>query len=302
MTNLRGRILQRQSKPEEVIRNYRSVIRLARHSGNRLEEARACSNLGYSLISHNLWWRSEILACHALDIFDQLEYKHGQAHTYNHLGLLFIHTGEWEKSVSYLESACDIWRSISDEHGLIYGLENLGFLYNRMDRPEAAIRCLDSALKLIQKSGELSELPTIYLNLAVSWKLLKKYDLSEEYATKAEELYKDQGNFAGIYNVWETLGLIELEQGYWQEGIKFFNNATTGFRRIMNKEGEMRISAYKLNYYLYSNQQQNAQKEMMILQRIGKRSPELAKNFVYVSAISNFNEFNGDHLDLGQQR
>ena len=37
-TNLRGRILQRLSRPDELIQNYRRVIRLARRAGNEIEE------------------------------------------------------------------------------------------------------------------------------------------------------------------------------------------------------------------------------------------------------------------------
>ena len=44
----------------------------------------------------------------------------------------------------------------------------------------------------------------------------------------------------------KTLGLIELANKVIGKtgNQSFLNNATTGFRRIMNKEGEMRISAY----------------------------------------------------------
>jgi DNA-binding SARP family transcriptional activator/tetratricopeptide (TPR) repeat protein len=64
MMNLRGRILQHLSRPDELIQNYRRVIRLARKAGNEIEEGRACSNLGFNLIDRGNYWRAEVLSQH----------------------------------------------------------------------------------------------------------------------------------------------------------------------------------------------------------------------------------------------
>ncbi|MBV7338385.1 hypothetical protein KFU94_61195, partial [Chloroflexi bacterium TSY] len=50
LTALLGRLCQRESRPKDVVYYYRRVIRMAQRSGNRFEEARACSNLGYAYI------------------------------------------------------------------------------------------------------------------------------------------------------------------------------------------------------------------------------------------------------------
>ncbi|MEZ4677803.1 MAG: hypothetical protein R2932_26660 [Caldilineaceae bacterium] len=68
LTALLARLSQRQSRGPDVVRFYARVMRLAKQVGNRYEEARACSNLGYYYIDGGHWWRSEVLCCHALAI------------------------------------------------------------------------------------------------------------------------------------------------------------------------------------------------------------------------------------------
>ncbi|MEM7348719.1 MAG: tetratricopeptide repeat protein, partial [Chloroflexota bacterium] len=73
MMALLARLMQRQSRFQEAIPYYRRVIRLARRTGNRFEAARACSNLGFLYVDTvSRWWRSEILCCYALAVFEEL--------------------------------------------------------------------------------------------------------------------------------------------------------------------------------------------------------------------------------------
>ena len=95
LTALLARLYQRQSDPKQTIYHYRRVIQLARQTGNRFEEARACSNLGFLFIDEGRWWRSEVLSQYALGIFEELESDHGRAHTHNHLGVLYMRLNYW---------------------------------------------------------------------------------------------------------------------------------------------------------------------------------------------------------------
>lgn len=79
-----------------------------------------------SLLSRNN--DGALLSLHALALFEELESKHGRAHTHNHLGLLYTRRGLWKKAEEHLKRACDLWRDTGDIHSLIYGLENLGAL------------------------------------------------------------------------------------------------------------------------------------------------------------------------------
>jgi tetratricopeptide (TPR) repeat protein len=133
---LLARLRQRQSRFREAVSLYRRVIRLARSTGNRFEEARVCSNLGF-LYTEGIgrWQRAEVLCCHALAIFEKLGSEHGQAHTENNLGLLYTRQRAWRQAEQHLQRACALWQAMDDHHSLIYGFENLVLLYLKMERP-----------------------------------------------------------------------------------------------------------------------------------------------------------------------
>ncbi|MEZ4656953.1 MAG: hypothetical protein R2911_05225 [Caldilineaceae bacterium] len=122
LTAFLARVCQRMSRYDEVVRYYRRVIRLAKVTGNRFEEARACSNLGYYYIDGGRWWRSEVLSCHALAIFEELGSDHGRAHTHNHLGLLYMRRHRNEEARTNLEAARHIWQVNEDTHSLLHAI------------------------------------------------------------------------------------------------------------------------------------------------------------------------------------
>ncbi|MEZ4514737.1 MAG: tetratricopeptide repeat protein [Chloroflexota bacterium] len=242
LTNLRGRTLQRQGDTVGVIRNYRRVIRLAKQAQNQVEEARACSNLGFAYIEKQRWWRSEALSRHALQIFEALGHQHGQAHTHNHLGFLFLKTSDWDKADKHLQTACRLWEAMDDQHGLVYGLENLGYLYNEINQPEKSIDYLVKALDCIKRSGEHGELPKIYLNLAVAYERLENIAQAESFARRAETLYQGNANLLGVCKSWESLGRIYDQSEQKEKAEGYFMAALDGYRRLNDREGERRVN------------------------------------------------------------
>ena len=241
LTTLRGRVLQRQNNTAEVIRNYRRAIRLARQTNNQIEEGRACSNLGYTFIAKGNWWRSEVFSCHALQLFNKLEYKHGQAHTHNHLGILYQNINDKNRAEKQIKLACTIWENLNDSHGLQYGLRNLGYLYNEMGNPRKAIEPLLKANQLVEQTGEMGELAAIHLNLGVSYEQLGDLQLAEKYTKKAETQFKQNGNFLGVCFAWEGLGVIYKTKNNQNEAKDYFESSLDGYVELNFKAGEIRI-------------------------------------------------------------
>jgi tetratricopeptide (TPR) repeat protein len=143
LSALLARLLQRQSRIEPAILQHRHTIRLARQTGNRFEEARACTNLGFLYIEQGQWYRAEVLCCHALNIFESINSNHGRAHSENHLGFLYTRQCLWDKAQQHLERACTIWQSMGDNHGLMRGFINLSSLYNEMEYGRKSLNCLN---------------------------------------------------------------------------------------------------------------------------------------------------------------
>lgn len=228
-----GRILQRQNKISEVVATYRRMIRLARQTGNEIETARACSNLGFALIARKQWWRAEQLCCHALAIFNAHAYPHGQAHTHNHLGILFHKQQQWAAAKTHLQTACQIWQANEDWYGLLYGLQNLGYLHNDMNEPEEALHYLQNAENYSKQVGEQGERPNIYLNMAVAHQKAGAATQAEQLARQAEAVYQQQGNLRGVCLAWEHLATIYQQQNNPAKADQYRQAAEDGLKNLI---------------------------------------------------------------------
>ncbi|MEM7128021.1 MAG: tetratricopeptide repeat protein [Chloroflexota bacterium] len=241
LTALLARLSQRMSRPEDVVHSYRRVIRLARQTGNRFEEARTCSNLGYYYVDNGQWWRSEILSKHALVIFEDLDSAHGQAHTHNHLGALYARQHLWNNAEYHLQRACDLWQSMQDEHSLIHGYGNLGFLYNEMNRSEDALAYLRKALTQAELSGEESYIGTLWLNVGITYVQRDEFTLAQSYINRAEQIFKKFSNSLGLAQVWHNLGIIAWKEKQWNDAKILFKSSIQAYQNLHNNDGIIKV-------------------------------------------------------------
>jgi tetratricopeptide (TPR) repeat protein len=257
---LLARLRQRQSHFREAVSLYREVIRLARHTGNRFEEARACSNLGFlylDAIGH--WQRAEVLCCHALATFEKLGSEHGQAHTENHLGVLYTRQRSWGQAEQHLQRACALWQAMGDHHSLVYGFENLGLLYLKMERPLEAHTYLERALTQTKLTGEEAEIGNICNNIGLVYGLSGDLDKAEAYAKRAEEVFRRFSNILGLARSWHNLGFVSLHQEKWAEAIHYLEHSLAIYRRLNNWEDEIGALLDIVEYELArGNQMQTA--------------------------------------------
>lgn len=244
LTTRLAKLCQRQSKPQAVVYYYRRVLRLTRRTGNRYETARACSNLGFHYIDRGHWWRSEVLNCHALAIFEALESSHGQAHTHNHLGLLYIRQRRWPKAEAHLKSACERWWMMGDKHSIIYGYENLSVLYNDMKRPGEALLWLEKAYHQIQLTGEEALLGGVLSNMGMAYRDHGDMIEAESYLKQAEVIFHRYANRHGLAQVWGHLGILYFYQTKLAEASVLLQNSRITFRDLHDIDSELRALIY----------------------------------------------------------
>lgn len=248
---LLARLRQRQSRIREAVRLYRRVIRLGRCRGNRFEEARACSNLGYLYIDAiGRWPRAEVLCCHALAIFEALDSEHGQAHTENHLGLLYTRQRSWGQAEQHLQRACALWQAMGDHHSLIYGFENLGLLYLKMERPVEAHIYLEKALVQTKLTGEEAEVGNICNNIGLACWQKGDLEKAEAYIRQAEGIFRRFSNVLGLARAWNNLGFVSLHQKKWADAIQYLEHSLAIYRNFNNWEDEIEVLLDIIEYEL----------------------------------------------------
>jgi tetratricopeptide (TPR) repeat protein len=255
---LLGRLLQRQNCLAEAISQYRWVIRLARGTNYDFEEARACTNMGYLYIERGQWWRAEILCCHALVLFEQLDNAYGRAHTENHLSVLYMRQGLWDKAQQCLERACTIWEGSGDSHGLMYGFLNLGVLYLHMEEPDKSLSYSEKALHQAELSGEELAIGSIYANLSLAYKIKRDWVNAEAYSHRAKAIFQRFSNAFRLAIVQDDLGVIYLEQQKWTEANSCLAAALEAWRLLNNKYEEIQTMIHFIQYELARGDQTQA--------------------------------------------
>jgi tetratricopeptide (TPR) repeat protein len=109
--------------PQAISLSQRALI-LARQTGDKLGEANALTNVGYS----------EVLAAHAKDLMDEAVY---------------------EQNISYLDRGLKLAETLDDKQSLALGYHSLGLAYLTIQQPEKAIEYLQLGTKAAQAVGDL---------------------------------------------------------------------------------------------------------------------------------------------------
>ncbi|MCB0164070.1 MAG: tetratricopeptide repeat protein [Anaerolineae bacterium] len=268
---LLARLLQRQSKIKQTIHHYRWAINFARQAGSQYNEGRACTNLGYLYIELGQWFRAEVLCCYALGLFEQIKNEHGQAHTHNHLGILFTWQGIWHKAEHHLELACAVWQRMNDHHGLMRGLINLGSLYLLKQQPVRALSCLQDAADYANLTGDELELATIYMNQGIAHQYNSNLVDAEHCIQRAEVIYHKFSNLPGLAQAWSNLGIACLEQGQIDEGGQFLLKSLDTWRKLNNRQGELKALAGLIEYEFMRKDHSQATAKLKELKAIKAR-------------------------------
>jgi tetratricopeptide (TPR) repeat protein len=113
-----------QKNYQQAISFSQRALILARQTGDKLGEANALTNVGYS----------EVLAAHALDIMDEDVY---------------------EQNISYLDRGLKLAETLDDTQSLALGYHSLGLAYLTIQQPEKAIEYLQQGTKAAQAVGDL---------------------------------------------------------------------------------------------------------------------------------------------------
>jgi tetratricopeptide (TPR) repeat protein len=277
LSALLARLLQQQSRIEPAILQHRHTIRLARQTGNRFEEARACTNLGFLYIEQGQWYRAEVLCCHALNIFEAINSDHGRAHTENHLGILYTRQCLWDKGEQYLKRACATWQAMGDNHGLMRGFINLSFLYIEMEKGSKALKYLKKALHQAKLTGEKTELGTIYLNMGAAYRLSGEPTQAEAQGQRAETIFRQSSNLVGLALAWINLGMIYTAQQEWKKAKKYLETGLQACRDLKNEYGEISTLLGMVEYELARGDQQQALVRLKELEYLIKQEDKNAQ-------------------------
>ena len=258
------RIVFRQSDYREGVRRSRQTIRLSKKIGDKYNEARAYTNLGYHFIERGLWQRVEPLCYHALRIFEQLDSDHGRAHTENHLGILYTHREKWTKAEQHLTQACAIREAMGDESGLMQGLTNLGMLYQASKCLTDALFYSRKALDYAQRVQDQRHIGLLKLNIGVIYYSQNKLEEAKSSLYEAERIFRQIDYKYGLALMLHNLGLVYLKQNDWEKSGYYLKAGLALWQNLNFHTYEIQNLLYLTEYELARGE--HAQAEIWLKQ------------------------------------
>ncbi|MEV0057643.1 tetratricopeptide repeat protein [Saccharopolyspora shandongensis] len=158
-------------------------------------------------------WRT--IAEHALNAYQALGDRRGEAMAWNDLGYARSDVGCLEAAVDAFEEARDIYRELGDRRGEAEFWHNLGGTQSGFARNEAAIDAYEKARDIYHDLGDLHGVARSWrcLGLAQSGCLEAAVDAFE----KARDVYRELGDRRGEAMSWHNLSVVVHEAGRVEE-------------------------------------------------------------------------------------
>jgi tetratricopeptide (TPR) repeat protein len=206
---------------------------------------------------------------------DQIASEPDQARLLNYLGNSYYNLGNFEVSLSYYQKALLMVMRIGNKNEIANLMQKIGIIYFNMADYRKALLYLQQTLKVVQEIGNpvreaeiythigsiyyqwndfvkaynhynialniytsLDNVPSIistgYLNGMALFKQKKYTEANIQFLATLEKATKnqDKNQMAQIYN---TLGLIAMEQQHFKKALDFFNLAYTIHEQVSDK-------------------------------------------------------------------
>ncbi|HAD81521.1 MAG: hypothetical protein A2509_10535 [Candidatus Edwardsbacteria bacterium RIFOXYD12_FULL_50_11] len=239
-----GAIMFRRADYSKAMEHYSQGIKLDEMLGNLTGQASKLNNIAVMLGSMGKHDQAMVYFEKALRIDTATGNQDGQMRKLGNLATLYAITDDYRRAVEYIDRALEIGLRINSRS--YYGhflTQKIGYLQNLNDYPGAKA-VGQEALKVINDSGNHSQMVTLYSSLADIYYDIGEMDQAFEHSDRAIEMIAKQELFE-VYkeNSYFTHCLILERMGKPEESGKYLElayNEVQAKARNINDEQERR--------------------------------------------------------------
>lgn len=178
----------------------------------------------------------------ALEIFEILGNDKYVALVCNNIANLQRNLGNYKSAIDYFKIAIEKLEITEDFNNQSKTFLNLGILYQTLELHDFAEETLHKALHLAEKTGHHDTIAACYQHLSIQARSKKEFQLSQEYAHKALDIFHNIENKVGVIETLSSLANNLYGQGLFEESIhKYFE--------ILAYANESQFNSQKANTY-----------------------------------------------------
>jgi len=221
-----GSIMLRQARYQDSLQYFQQGLEIDRALGNITGQATKLNNMAVMLGSMGRHEEAMADFEQALRIDTATGNLDGQMRKLGNIATLYAIKSDYPRALEYIDRALDIARKINSSG--YYGQflsQKLGYLGETGDNQGAKV-VGEEALKVIEESGNLSQLTTLYSSLADIYYDTGETDRALKYSQQAVEIIGQHQLFE-VYkeNSWFTHNRILERMGRQEEAEKFLKLA-----------------------------------------------------------------------------
>lgn len=189
----------------------------------RLQQGRYFNILGVKHWMKQQFQQAFLHYTTALEIFEILGNDKYVALVCNNIANLQRNLGNYKSAIDYFKIAVEKLEVLDDFDNLSKTYLNLGILYQALDLSDFAEETLLKALHLAEKIQHLDTIGACYQHLSIQARSKKEFQLSQEFALKALDIFHNIDNKVGVIETLSSLANNLYGQGLFEESIhKYF--------------------------------------------------------------------------------
>jgi tetratricopeptide (TPR) repeat protein len=252
--------LETSARWRDAAAAHRGALDAWQAMGDRPGEAKARGDLSLVLYRTGQY---EIALRHAeaaLTIYRDLGDQHGEADILDQIGRVHWHTARYPDGLTRFQEALVIRRDIGDRHGEVDALSHSGIMYWHIGRYREAIDNFEDALSICRVIGDRRQQAKLLNNIGDVQQHLGYHRDALDLYQHALEIFREIDNSQHVAIVDNNIGNVHRYKGRYDEALKHHRAALAIYR----DSGDPRNQADVLNNIGLTYQQNERYAEALI--------------------------------------
>ncbi len=214
-----------------------SALKLSQKINYKRGEATSYNNIGISFDYHGDYPKALENYFSSLKITKELGDKVGTAMAYNNIGLIFWFQGNYSEALKYHFASLKIAEELGNKFGIAMIHNNIGNIYINQHNYAGALNHFLIALKIREEIGDRKGLAASYNGIGNAYDGQNKNAEALKNFSAALKLNKEIGDREGIAGIYTNIGDIYKDQGNYEDALKSELSALKIFEEIGYNEG-----------------------------------------------------------------
>ena len=225
---------------EKAIENHQHGLSIAKETGNRDLEGRACLKLGKAHHYRGDFEEAKEFHHDALSIAKEIGNQDLEGQAYISLGNAYHSLGDLVKAIQFHEDSLRIAKEDGKKEREGAAYTNLGIAYNSRGDFQKGIEFHQKALSIAKDVGDKDLEGNAYINLGIAYNSLSKFQKAIEFYHRSLSITQENGNKDSELGVYGSLGNAYRSLGDYKKAIEFHEHALRTAKMIGNKDSELR--------------------------------------------------------------